>query len=292
MVQGVVHFDGGARPNPGPAGAGWTLDIPGRAQEVGYEFVGQHASNNVAEYFACAHGLQLALDRGVTRVELRGDSKLVLMQVQGKWRCNFPHLMTHVVHCRDLVSRFLSVTFTHVLRKLNAKADALANLAIDEGLKHASAPSVVNVPEDTVTLAPPVDGPVLEPTIPATAPNGLASRVRIRRKNNKTIQWCDRYVGRAVSRGGWELERDAFANPVPLYKVGNDATKAVRAYRCYLYKNPALVQRIIDGELDGKVLGCFCELDSPCHADVLVELANDHSKARAMLDQKMDNPLV
>lgn len=37
-------------------------------------------------------------------------------------------------------------------------------------------------------------------------------------------------------------------------------------------KPPAI--RIIQRELRGKNLACFCALDQPCHADVLLELAN------------------
>ncbi len=35
------------------------------------------------------------------------------------------------------------------------------------------------------------------------------------------------------------------------------------------------------GELRGKDLACWCPLDQPCHADVLLEIANGKAAARA-----------
>lgn len=48
---------------------------------------------------------------------------------------------------------------------------------------------------------------------------------------------------------------------------------AVEFYVLHLKRNPALV-RAAEQELEGKDLVCWCPLDQPCHADVLLELAN------------------
>lgn len=51
-----------------------------------------------------------------------------------------------------------------------------------------------------------------------------------------------------------------------------DAETAVAFYRAWIDKG---LQRIeIVRELRGKNLACFCQLGKPCHADVLLELAN------------------
>lgn len=50
------------------------------------------------------------------------------------------------------------------------------------------------------------------------------------------------------------------------------AAEAIEWYRWYRSLCP-LRQPEID-ELRGKDLACFCPLDQPCHADVLLELAN------------------
>lgn len=61
------------------------------------------------------------------------------------------------------------------------------------------------------------------------------------------------------------------------YRVGIDATsnaEAVGMFRRYLAGRPDLVNKIRQ-ELRGHDLVCFCDLAQPCHADVLLALAND-----------------
>lgn len=70
------------------------------------------------------------------------------------------------------------------------------------------------------------------------------------------------YVGRPTRWG----------NP---YRIGRQggAAECVRAYRSWLRTMPILLQDIRT-QLRGKNLACWCPLDQPCHADVLIELAN------------------
>lgn len=65
----------------------------------------------------------------------------------------------------------------------------------------------------------------------------------------------------------------AFGNP---YRLGPDGTRAeiVARYRTYLAGNPDLADRA-RAELAGHDLACWCPLDGPCHADVLLELVNE-----------------
>lgn len=77
--------------------------------------------------------------------------------------------------------------------------------------------------------------------------------------------------GRRVCRG------TIFGNPFPVTD-GNNA-EAVRLFREWLLngghpEHEQHRQRILDElhTLTDKVLGCFCSLDKPCHADVLTEL--------------------
>ena len=63
------------------------------------------------------------------------------------------------------------------------------------------------------------------------------------------------------------------------WKVGHgiDASSAVHRYRCDLMADTmpaALARYAVVAELGGKDLACWCPLDSPCHADVLLALAN------------------
>ncbi|WP_425154688.1 DUF4326 domain-containing protein [Candidatus Palauibacter sp.] len=81
-------------------------------------------------------------------------------------------------------------------------------------------------------------------------------------------------------RKGWRLPKNArsvarpskWGNP---HKVKGSVTRvaAIRLYRAHLHENPELAEAA-RRELAGRDLACWCPLDEPCHADVLLELAN------------------
>jgi hypothetical protein len=54
-------------------------------------------------------------------------------------------------------------------------------------------------------------------------------------------------------------------------------TQAVAAYREWVNVCNAAIR--IRRELRGKNLACWCPLDQPCHADVLLEIANAEAMA-------------
>ncbi|UQD69192.1 DUF4326 domain-containing protein [Bradyrhizobium japonicum] len=53
--------------------------------------------------------------------------------------------------------------------------------------------------------------------------------------------------------------------------VKMDAFDAVHCFRLFI---PDFAREAARKELRGRNLACFCALDQPCHADVLLELAN------------------
>lgn len=57
---------------------------------------------------------------------------------------------------------------------------------------------------------------------------------------------------------------------------GKDRAWAASAFRGY-YHDDTEYRAAAARELRGKNLACFCSLDGPCHADVLLEWANDPS---------------
>jgi ribonuclease HI len=126
-----LYTDGGARGNPGPAGIGARLlTASGDVVEELADFIGT-ATNNVAEYQALLAGLELALDRGVERLDVFLDSELVVRQVNGRYKVKDAGLKPlHAQACR-LLSRFHEVDVKHVRREQNAEADRLVNEAID-----------------------------------------------------------------------------------------------------------------------------------------------------------------
>ncbi len=126
-----LYTDGGARGNPGPAGIGARLLTSGGdvAEELA-DFIGQ-ATNNVAEYQALLAGLEMALDRGVERLDVFLDSELVVRQVNGQYKVKDAGLKPLHAQACLLLSRFHDVEVRHVRREQNAEADALVNQAID-----------------------------------------------------------------------------------------------------------------------------------------------------------------
>ena len=125
----VLSVDGGARGNPGPAGAGIVLEIGEEVVRLG-EYIGE-ATNNVAEYEALLLGLKTAAEMGVTEVEVRSDSQLMVRQLSGQYKVKSPGLVDLYFSAIKLLSGFKRSTLTHVPRGENKEADRMANMAID-----------------------------------------------------------------------------------------------------------------------------------------------------------------
>jgi ribonuclease HI len=130
-MKAVLRTDGGARGNPGPAGIGVVLEDASGAVMAELGRALGHATNNVAEYTALITGLEIALENGVTEVEVYVDSELVAQQVAGRWKIKNDTLRGLAVAARGLLDRFESAHITHVPRARNAAADALANQGMD-----------------------------------------------------------------------------------------------------------------------------------------------------------------
>ena len=136
----TLYFDGGARDNGTPfavAGAGAVLYQDGcKVSEKVLPLLNVR-SNNIAEYEALRAGLRL-LERGDAPegpVTVRGDSQVVLRQLQGDSLCRDaalrPLFLSTSRLAADLQPRF-TLTYEHVKRESNTDADALSNAAMDE----------------------------------------------------------------------------------------------------------------------------------------------------------------
>ena len=128
----LIHTDGAARGNPGPAGAGAVLRdaADGRIVAEIAEPLGR-ATNNVAEWTAVLLALEEAQRLGASQVELRMDSQLVARQIAGIYRVKHPDLLPLHARVMALLRRFASYSVGHVPRELNKDADRLSNVAID-----------------------------------------------------------------------------------------------------------------------------------------------------------------
>ncbi|MBU6321197.1 MAG: ribonuclease HI family protein [Patescibacteria group bacterium] len=135
----TIHADGGARGNPGLAGAGALIrDELGNAAGAVSAFLGRQ-TNNYAEYEAVIRAFETLAElvppaeRTDTAVEVKMDSMLVVRQMQGEWKVKHPDMKAQQARLAQAIAAFGTVTFTHVPREQNKDADALANEAMDRG---------------------------------------------------------------------------------------------------------------------------------------------------------------
>ena len=134
-----MYSDGGARGNPGPAGAGvYIEDGEGNVVKKIAKFLGKR-TNNWAEYEAVILGLE-ALKRQFGNklasmdIELRMDSELIVRQLTGIYKVRNKDLLAQYKRIRALRAEdFPNIRIKHVRREQNKEADKLANEAMDRG---------------------------------------------------------------------------------------------------------------------------------------------------------------
>ena len=130
-VELILHVDGGARGNPGPAAIGIVISRPdGEVVEEVAETIGV-ATNNVAEYQALLKGLERAAELGARKIRIVNDSELVARQVQGAYKVKHPAMKPLYAEAMARLSRFERWSIQSVPRARNAGADALVNRALD-----------------------------------------------------------------------------------------------------------------------------------------------------------------
>lgn len=128
----VIYTDGGARGNPGPAGAGAVILKDGTVIAEIKKYLGPVQTNNWAEYEAVVLALEKAKELGLTGdIEFRLDSKLVVEQLMGNWKIKEPTLKPQVAKVKALLADFDTVRFGYIPREKNKEADRLVNEAID-----------------------------------------------------------------------------------------------------------------------------------------------------------------
>lgn len=134
----IAYFDGACHGNPGPSGIGCVL-INAETGEVLWEAsepVGIK-TNNEAEYLALIELLTHLVETKTYNVHVRGDSKLVINQVNGVWRVKEPHLWNLCAKAYDLVCQSQIAKLRWVPREQNRHADRLSGEAVAEQTKHS-----------------------------------------------------------------------------------------------------------------------------------------------------------
>jgi len=129
----VLRFDGGSRGNPGTAGCGMVLydTLDGAEIWSGYQYLGESNTNNEAEYMGLITGLQCAKSLGIQNIVVQGDSQLILRQLEGRYKVKSPNLKVYYEEALSVSREFTSFETSHIERARNARADELANLAMD-----------------------------------------------------------------------------------------------------------------------------------------------------------------
>ncbi len=133
MKKIIIHSDGGARGNPGPAGIGAILhNQEGEVLAKISRYIGE-TTNNQAEYQALISGLEKAKELKTEEVECYLDSELVVKQLNREYKVKNAELAQQFLKVHNLSLSFKTMKFIHVRREYNKEADNLANEAMDRG---------------------------------------------------------------------------------------------------------------------------------------------------------------
>ncbi len=133
----LIHTDGGARGNPGPAAIGVVLEGPDIGRKEYGEYIGE-TTNNVAEYTAVIFALKklkslIGSERSSQSSALvHTDSELLVRQLNGKYKIKEPGIQGLFLQIWNLRLDFGQVTFAHVPRGKNSRADRMVNQALDK----------------------------------------------------------------------------------------------------------------------------------------------------------------
>jgi ribonuclease HI len=127
-----LFTDGASRGNPGHAALGVVIeDDQGMRLRGFHRWLGTR-TNNEAEYEAVIEGLNAVKEWNPDRLEVYLDSKLVVEQLNGRYRVKAAELIPLYERAKAMLREFPQVVVSHVEREKNRGADALANKAIDE----------------------------------------------------------------------------------------------------------------------------------------------------------------
>lgn len=83
-------------------------------------------TNNQARYEALIISLEILIELGLKRIEVEGNSQLVLSQLQGLYKCTAIDLLPYFAVVTQLLDQFDEVQMTHIPRKKNEEANHMA----------------------------------------------------------------------------------------------------------------------------------------------------------------------
>ncbi|OFR62981.1 bifunctional RNase H/acid phosphatase [Corynebacterium sp. HMSC078H07] len=234
----VIFADGGSRGNPGIAGSGTAVYNEDRSQllkEIAY-VVGQQSTNNVAEYHGLLRGLEAAVELGADEVEFYMDSKLVVEQMNGRWKIKHPDMQKLALEARGLLNQIGSYTLEWVPRAQNSVADELSNVAMDAAAKGEPV-GILDMGSGEAGEASPSTAPAETPTDSSTASDwrlesGPVTRFILLRHGQTPMPAAKQYSGRANPELNELGKKQALAAAQALADTHIDAVVCSPLRRC------------------------------------------------------------
>lgn len=131
-IEYKLQFDGCSKCNPGIAGAGAVIYKFNEEISAKVQFVGNSATNNAAEYTGLIIGLKEAIRLNIKTLNVEGDSILVINQMKGDYKVKSKNLVDLYNEAKELEKMFDYISFKHIYRENNKRADELSNFAISK----------------------------------------------------------------------------------------------------------------------------------------------------------------
>ena len=123
MELATIHFDGGGQ-SPGPVTAACTVELSDGSFDQDVKRFDQ-GTHNTAEWQALILGLSLARKHGARHVVVKGDSTLVVRQINREWKTRSPKLRSLRTEAEELLAQFESWRVEWIPREENRRADEL-----------------------------------------------------------------------------------------------------------------------------------------------------------------------
>jgi len=133
-----LFFDGACSNNPGPTGAGYIVFDKDSKKIFSNSVFSGMGTNNTAEYYGIIFGMKSCQNIGIKKLQVFGDSQLIIKQMTGKFKVKAPQLWKFYGAGQDLLKGFDDITIEYIPREQNAEADALSKKGITlyKGKKH------------------------------------------------------------------------------------------------------------------------------------------------------------
>lgn len=130
-----IHTDGGSRGNPGPSAIGVFIEDENKTLAKIGKRIGE-TTNNVAEYKAVLEALSWILENKEkvkgSQIKFFIDSQLIYSQIIGVFKIKNENLRTILFEIKKKEAEIkLPISWNHIPREENQKADTLVNMALD-----------------------------------------------------------------------------------------------------------------------------------------------------------------